>query len=93
MLTSAEIPPNVDDQIATIASNELSPEQFAQNWARLIQKIYEVDPLVCPQCQGDMRIIEFIEDTKLIQVILKHLGLWDTNNHGPPNRNSSNTPN
>ena len=50
---------DADDQIAAIASNELSPEQFAQNWARLIQKIYEVDPLVCPQCQGDMSIIAF----------------------------------
>ena len=38
---------------------------FAQNnqnivWARLIQKIYEVDPLVCPKCQGQMKIIFFI---------------------------------
>jgi hypothetical protein len=27
------------------------------NWARLIQKIYEVDPLTCPKCQGKMRIV------------------------------------
>jgi hypothetical protein len=51
---------DADDHIATIAPNELSPKQFAQNWARLIPKIYEVDPLVCPQCQGNMRIIAFI---------------------------------
>jgi len=24
-------------------------------WARLIQKIYEVDPLTCPKCQGSIR--------------------------------------
>jgi hypothetical protein len=66
---------DADDHISTIAPNELSPKQFAQNWARLIRKIYEVDPLVCPQCQGNMRIIAFIEDATLIQVILKHLGL------------------
>ena len=80
---------DADDQISMIAPNKLSPTQFAQNRARLIQKIYEVDPLVCPKCQGDMRIIASIEDATLIQLILKHLGLWDTNNHGPPNRNSS----
>ena len=68
---------DADDHIATIAPNELSPKQFAQNWARLIQKIYEVDPLVCPQCQGNMRIIAFIEDATLIQVILNHLGVED----------------
>ncbi len=84
---------DADDQIATIAPNGLSPEQFARNWARLVQKIYEVDPLICPQCQGDMRIIAFIEDAKLIQVILKHLGLWETQNHDPPNDNPSNTAN
>lgn len=36
-----------------------------------------------------MRIIAFIEDATLIQVILKHIGLWVTKNHDPPNRNSS----
>jgi hypothetical protein len=35
---------------------------FRKSWARLIQKIYEADPLVCPKCQGSMRIISFIED-------------------------------
>jgi hypothetical protein len=42
-----------------------------------IQKIYEVDPLTCPKCQGRMRISAFIEDEEVIQKILKHLDLWD----------------
>ena len=54
---------------------ELSRETN-RNWARLIQKIYEVDPLTCPQCQGPMRIISFIEDQEVIDKILRHLGLW-----------------
>ena len=53
-------------------------------WARLIRKIYEVDPLVCPQCQHTMRIIAFIEHDAIIQKILKHLGLWETRSHSPP---------
>jgi hypothetical protein len=26
-------------------------KELRKNWARLIQKIYEVDPLVCPKCK------------------------------------------
>ena len=47
------------------------------NWARLIQKVYEVDPLVCPKCHHTMRIIAVIDDTAVICCILKHLRLWD----------------
>lgn len=48
---------------------------FRKNWARLIQKIYEVDPLVCPKCSGTMKVIAFIERPDVIKKILKHLGL------------------
>ena len=30
---------------------------FKQRWAELIKKVYEADPLVCPRCEGTMRII------------------------------------
>jgi len=52
--------------------------------ARLIQKIYKVDPLLCPKCKGSMRIISFIEDETVIKQILKHLNLWETRIHDPP---------
>ncbi len=55
-----------------------------RNWARLIQKIYEVDPLICPNCRGVMRIISIIEDQEVINKILGHLGLWLTNQRPPP---------
>ena len=42
-------------------------EEFRQNWARLIQKVYEFDPLICPKCQGPMRIISFIEEIEIIE--------------------------
>lgn len=35
---------------------------FMKNWARLIKKIYEVDPIVYPKCQGLLRLISSIED-------------------------------
>ena len=43
-----------------ILEPEGNSKAFRKNWARLIQKIYEVDPLVCPKCKGNMRIISFI---------------------------------
>ncbi len=49
-----------------------------------VQKVYEVDPLFCPKCQGAMSIISFIEELDIIEKILRHLGLWDLRNHDPP---------
>jgi len=65
-----------------------SSRESRKNWARLIQKIYEVDPLTCQKCQGRMRIIAFIDDEDVIKKILKHLGLWDQKARPPPKANS-----
>ena len=48
-------------------------------WARLIQRVWEVDPLTCPQCGGAMKIISFIERRQqdVIERILRHCGLWE----------------
>jgi hypothetical protein len=83
---------DADNQLPTIIAGEMSSKEFRKNWARLIKKIYEVDPLVCPKCQGAMRVISVIEDRLIIKKILKHLGLWDTHNHDPPLRNLSHMP-
>ena len=45
-------------------------KEFRKSWARLRQKIYEVDPLTCPKCSGAMRVISFIEDEEVIKKIL-----------------------
>jgi len=42
----------MDDTIPAVMPNKTSSKESRQNWARLIRKIYEVDPLVCPKCQG-----------------------------------------
>ena len=75
---------NLDDIIPSILEREGSSKAYRKNWARLIQKIYEVDPLTCTKCQGKMRIIAFIEDEKVIKNILKHLGLWEFKPRPPP---------
>jgi hypothetical protein len=48
--------------MAYILEPPLPDKTFRKNWARLIQKIYEVDPLVCPACRGEMRVIAVIEE-------------------------------
>ena len=44
-----------------------------RRWRELIKRIYEVDPLVCPNCQAEMRIIAFIVDLAVVDKILRHL--------------------
>jgi hypothetical protein len=41
----------------------------------LIARIYEVFPLVCPICGGQMRIIAFITYSADIRQILDHIGV------------------
>jgi ribosomal protein S27E len=73
-----------DDAVPCILEQEGNSKTFRKNWARLIQKIYQVDPLVCPHCKGTMRIISFIEDQHIIRDILTHLGLWLNRSRPPP---------
>jgi hypothetical protein len=42
-------------------------------WAVLMARIYEVFPLVCPICGGQMRIIAFITHSADIRHILEHI--------------------
>ncbi|MFH2076967.1 MAG: transposase [Pseudomonadota bacterium] len=73
-----------DDAVPSIIESQGDEKIFRRNWARLIQKIYEADPLVCPKCQGAMRIISSIEDPSVIRDILKYLGIWLVRSRPPP---------
>ena len=41
--------------------------------ARLLAKVYEVDPMVCPKCGAEMKVIAIIEDPDELGRILRHL--------------------
>jgi len=43
--------------------------------ARLIRKVYEVDPLLCLRCGGTMKVTAVIERPAVVRHILAHLGL------------------
>ena len=55
-------------------------------WAVLIARIYEVCPLLCPLCGGQMRIIAFITHSADIRQILDHIGVESEPPHISPAR-------
>ena len=54
------------------------PSRCSRTWAMLIKRVYEVDPLACPKCGGQMKVVAFIEPPQgaVIEKILRHCGLW-----------------
>lgn len=44
-----------------------------KSWAALLKLIYEVDPLLCPNCRMQMKVISIIKDGVAIDKILDHL--------------------
>ena len=57
-----------------------------RTWAMLIKRVYEVDPLACPKCDGQMKVIAFIEPPQgaVIEKILRHCALWRDSSPRPP---------
>jgi hypothetical protein len=68
-------PPIIEDETLFVPS---------RGWAEMIKKVYQIDPLTCPQCGGRMRIISFIEDHKVIDKIIAHLKLTFHAERPPP---------
>jgi len=42
-------------------------------WAMLLARIYDVFPLVCPQCGGSMRVLSFVTEIQSVEKILTHI--------------------
>jgi len=55
-------------------------------WAVLVARIYEVFPLLCPLCGGQMRIIAFITHSAEVRHILNHIGVQSEPPHITPAR-------
>ena len=47
----------------------------SKKWRELIQKVGEADPLLCPHCHQEMRIVTLIDEAPVIERILHQLGL------------------
>lgn len=63
---------------------EESPRIPRRGWAEMIRKVFEVDPLTCPQCGGQMKVIAFIMDYTVVDRIIAHLKLTFVAERPPP---------
>ena len=76
-------------------AEETAPPRRKANahWAALIKKVYEADPLLCPKCCGQMKIIAFLEkrdQAEVIRRMLTHCGLWRGRRaRAPPTQNAT----
>jgi len=64
--------------VKTIDVSEYQPKKIpSKTWRECIKKIWEADPLLCPNCGGEMKIISFITDPPVVRHILEYVGLWE----------------
>ncbi len=74
-----------ENNIEIIDVSDYHPKGISsRTWRECIKKIWEVDPLCCPNCSGEMKIISFITEPLVIRQILEHLGLWKKPSRDPP---------
>lgn len=70
---------NPDDSpahIEVLDVSEYRPRKIPSPlWRECIKKVWEVDPLACPKCGCEMKIISFITEAGVIRKILEHLGV------------------
>ena len=64
-----------------------------REWARLIRRVYEIDPMICSSCGGRMQIVSVILEHKVITKILGHLARKGIQSgKGPPKRPGNSSP-
>ena len=68
-----------DDVAPAVLEPDLWSREIKRNWSRLIRKVYEIDPMLCPRCEHPTSVIASIETPTVIRRILEHLGLWLAN--------------
>jgi hypothetical protein len=83
--------PEVPTRLEILDVSDYLPKKIpSPKWRECIKKVWEVDPLSCPKCGSEMKIISFINETDVIRKILKHLGLWEEKTlleRAPPDHN------
>jgi hypothetical protein len=50
-----------------------TPARTSAHWQRLIRKVYEADPLLCPDCGGPMRVVSLVDLPMLIEGTLREM--------------------
>ena len=61
-------PPIIEDEVSFVPS---------RGWAEMIRKVYEIDPLICPKCGGQMPACALHVDRKAILIYFnKSITCW-----------------
>jgi hypothetical protein len=63
--------------------------RYGQTWAQRLKRVFAIDIEKCEKCSGKMKVIACIEDSDVIEKILKHIGLDESStshNRSPPNQ-------
>jgi PAS domain S-box-containing protein len=84
-------PTSADAPALIVPAPRLAPTEATRRWAAMLRQIFEVDPLVCPKCQGTMRILAFIAQASVIDQILTHLYTHSTADTRPGARSPPST--
>jgi hypothetical protein len=83
------------EEAPTKACDEADSEPWRQarraSWARLLRRIFEVDPLLC-RCGGALRVRAIITELDVVDRILSHIRDPDTNAFDPFEPKSSRAP-
>ena len=58
-------------------SDYVPKKRPAKKWRELIKKVYEVEPLQCPKCFKQMKVLALIDEPIAIYEILSYVGLWE----------------
>jgi hypothetical protein len=80
--TGGVTPDAADEYWEKLEPDTAFRKKCRMTWAALIKCVFEVDPLKCPCCGGQMKIVSFIEEPLVIEKILRHCKLWMVAEHG-----------
>ena len=70
----AVIVPGSPEKSSESADEHAHSAPARMGWARLLERVFDIDLAHCPQCGGAFRIIAAIEERTVIVGILTHLG-------------------
>ena len=60
----------------------------SKGWAAMIRNVCEVDPMLCPRCGGEMRVIAFLTEHAVVDRTIEHLKLTFVAAKPPPSQDS-----
>ena len=62
------------DEVENSELNRNKKKSYSMTWAQRLKRVFGIDIEVCLKCGGKVKVIACIEDPKVIEKILTHLG-------------------